>query len=67
MVWPERIRLVNNTALLLLTYTLGGMIASGASGMLLQWSPALGFPALLALVALMGAIALLRTRKRQDI
>jgi len=60
----EGITLVNSTAVLVLTYTLGGMIASGASGALLQWSPTLGFPALLAVVALMGAIALLRTRKR---
>ena len=63
----EGITLVNSTAVLVLTYTLGGMIASGASGALLQWSPTLGFPVLLAVVALMGAIALLRTRKRHDI
>jgi MFS family permease len=63
----EGITLVNSTAVLVLTYTLGGMIASGASGALLQWSPTFGFPALLALVALMGCVALLRTRNRQDI
>jgi len=63
----EGITLVNSTAVLVLTYTLGGMTASGASGALLQWSPTLGFPLLLASVALVGWIALLRTRHRDDI
>lgn len=63
----QGIVLVNSTAVLVLTYTLGGMVASGASGALLQWSPAYGFPVLLALVALLGCVALLRTRHREDI
>lgn len=63
----EGITLVNSTAVLVLTYTLGGMSASGLSGALLQWSPTLGFPILLATVALAGWIALLRTRHRVDI
>ena len=63
----EGITLVNSTAVLVLTYTLGGMIASGASGALLQWSPTFGFPVLLGMVALVGWIALLRTRNQPDI
>ena len=63
----QGIVLVNSTAVLVLTYTLGGMVASGASGALLQWSPTYGFPVLLAVVALLGCIALLRTRHREDI
>lgn len=63
----QGITLVNSTAVLVLTYTLGGMCASGASGALLQWSPTLGFPVVLAVVALAGWIALLRTRHRDDV
>jgi predicted MFS family arabinose efflux permease len=63
----QGIVLVNSTAVLVLTYTLGGMVASGASGAMLQWSPTYGFPVLLAVVALLGCIALLRTRHREDI
>ena len=33
------ITLVNSTAVLVLTYTLGGLTASGASGALIDWSP----------------------------
>jgi MFS family permease len=58
----QGITLVNSTAVLVLTYTLGSMTASAASGALLQWSAGLGFPAVLAAVALLGWIALLRTR-----
>ena len=63
----QGVTLVNSTAVLVLTYTLGSMCASSASGALLQWSPALGFPLALALVALVGWVALLRTRHREDI
>lgn len=58
----QGITLVNSTAVLVLTYTLGGLAASAASGILLQWSPVLGFPLLLATVALLGWTALWRTR-----
>lgn len=58
----QGITLVNSTAVLVLTYTLDSMIASAASGALLQWSPTFGFPTLLATIALLGWIALLRTR-----
>ena len=63
----QGITLVNSTAVLVLNYTLGGMLASGSSGALLDWSPTLGFPLMLTSVALVGWIALLRTRKQQDI
>ena len=63
----QGITLVNSTAVLVLSYTLGGMIASAASGALLQWSPLLGFPLLLCAVALVGWIALLRTRNQAEI
>jgi len=56
------VTLVNSTAVLVLTYTLGSMAASASSGFLLQWSPAFGFPAVLAAVAALGCYALIRTR-----
>ncbi len=59
--------LVNSTAVLVLTYTLGGLVASGASGALIDCSPTLGFPALLLTVATTGLIALFRTRRLADI
>ncbi len=52
------ITLVNSTAVLVLTYTMGGLVASAASGALIQWSPALAFPLVLTGVACVGVIAL---------
>jgi hypothetical protein len=57
------ITLVNSTAVLVLTYTLGGLVASAASGALIDWSPALGFPAVLIGVASLGLMALLTARR----
>lgn len=57
----QGIALVNSTAVLVLSYTLGSTSASAVSGWLLDWSPGLGFPAVLALVALAGCAALRRT------
>ena len=54
------ITLVNSTAVLVLTYTLGGLVASASSGALIDRSPVLGFPALLLSVAAIGLAALLR-------
>jgi MFS family permease len=54
------ITLVNSTAVLVLTYTLGGLIASGLSGALLDRSPILGFPCMLIGVAILGLAALAR-------
>lgn len=56
------ITLVNSTAVLVLTYTLGGLTASGASGALIDWSPNIGFPLALIAVAAIGLIALVRSR-----
>ena len=61
------ITLVNSTAVLVLTYTLGGLAASSLSGALIDWSPTLGFPLVLIGVAGVGLAVLLRTRHRQDI
>ena len=58
----QGVTLVNSTAVLVLNYTLGDMTASAASGVLLQVSPTIGFPALLVLVALAGCVALRRTQ-----
>ena len=55
------ITLVSSTAVLVLTYTLGGMVASGASGALIDWSPTLGFPLALMAVAAVGLAAMVRS------
>ena len=61
------ITLVNSTAVLVLTYTLGGLAASSFSGALIEWSPTLGFPLVLIGVAGVGLAVLLRTRRRAEI
>ena len=58
------ITLINSTAVLVLTYTLGGLVASATSGLLLDWSADLGFPALLMGVAALGLAALVRQALR---
>ena len=50
----EGITLVNSTAVLVLSYTLGGVLAPALGAAALQWAPTLGFPALLIAVAGMG-------------
>ncbi len=50
----EGITLVNSTAVLVLSYTLGGVLAPALGGAALQWAPTLGFPALLIAVAGLG-------------
>jgi hypothetical protein len=45
-----------------MAYTAGGMTAPVAAGFALQWSPVLGFAGLMAGVALVGLVALLRAR-----
>jgi MFS family permease len=57
------ITLVNSTAVLVLTYTLGGLIASAISGLLLEWSMSVVFPAMLMAVSLAGLLAQLRQAK----
>jgi len=48
------ITLVNSTAVLVLSYTLGGVLAPALGAAALQWAPSLGFPALLLAVAALG-------------
>ncbi len=50
----QGLALVNSTAVLVMAYTAGGMLAPAAGGLMLQWAPALGFPALLLAVAALG-------------
>ncbi|MDM7943263.1 MAG: MFS transporter [Hydrogenophaga sp.] len=50
----EGITLVNSTAVLVLAYTLGGVLAPALGAAALQWFPTVGFPALLLLVAGVG-------------
>jgi MFS family permease len=47
----EGITLVNSTAVLVLSYTLGGVLAPALGAAALQWAPTFGFPALLLAVA----------------
>jgi MFS family permease len=47
----DGITLVNSTAVLVLSYTLGGVLAPALGAAALQWAPTLGFPALLLTVA----------------
>jgi len=54
------ITLVNSTSVLVLTYTLGALVASSCAGALLDWSPALYFPATPLAVALTGWVVLWR-------
>lgn len=56
------ITLVNSTAVLVLTYTLGGLTASGMSGALIDWSPTVAFPLVLIAVAAIGLVALVHWR-----
>ena len=50
----QGLALVNSTAVLVMAYTAGGMLAPAAGGLMLQWAPTLGFPALLLAVAALG-------------
>ena len=61
------ITLVNSTAVLVLSYTLGGVLAPALGAAALQWSPRLGFPALLLGVAAAGLAMLLRARIGQRV
>lgn len=56
------ITLVNSTAVLVMAYTLGGVLAPVLGAAALQWSPRLGFPVLLIAVAAAGLAMLLRAR-----
>lgn len=47
----QGITLVNSTAVLVLSYTLGGTLAPALGAAMLDWAPVIGFPALLLAVA----------------
>ncbi|MDO8904363.1 MFS transporter [Hydrogenophaga sp.] len=57
----EGVTLVNSTAVLVLSYTLGGVLAPALGAAALQWYPTLGFPAVLLLVAGVGVWLLQRS------
>ena len=61
------ITLVNSTAVLVLAYTLGALIASSMSGALIDASPWLGFPLVLVVVSGLATGALVRARRRREI
>jgi hypothetical protein len=47
----QGITLVNSTAVLVLSYTLGGTLAPALGAAMLDWAPVVGFPTLLLAVA----------------
>ena len=60
----DGITLVNSTAVLVLSYTLGGVLAPALGAAMLQWAPVVGFPALLLAVAGPGWWLLRRAQLR---
>lgn len=60
----QGITLVNSTAVLVLSYTLGGTLAPALGAAMLDWAPVIGFPVLLLAVAAPGWL-LLRRAVRQ--
>ena len=61
------ITLVNSTAVLVLAYTLGALIASSMSGALIDASPWLGFPLVWVVVSGLATAALVWARRRREI
>ena len=61
------ITLVNSTAVLVLAYTLGALIASSMSGALIDASPWLGFPLVLVVVSGLATATLVWARRRREI
>ena len=61
------ITLVNSTAVLVLAYTLGALVASSVSGALIDASPWVGFPLVLVMVSGLATAALVRARRKRDI
>ena len=61
------ITLVNSTAVLVLAYTLGALVASSMSGALIDASPWVGFPLVLVMVSGLATAALVRARRKRDI
>ncbi|MDD5028178.1 MAG: MFS transporter [Rhodoferax sp.] len=58
--------LVNSTAVLVLTYTLGGLVASGLCGVLIEHTLSVGFPVFTLSVAAIGLTALLNTQRAAE-
>jgi MFS family permease len=56
----EGTALVNATAVLVLSYTVGAMLSPALGAAALQWAPGWGFPALLAGVAALALVAMMR-------
>jgi len=56
----EGVTLVNSTAVLVLSYTLGGVLAPALGAAALQWVPTVGFPLLLLVAAGLGVWLLRR-------
>jgi MFS family permease len=56
------ITLVNSTAVLVMSYTAGGVLAPALGASALQWAPVFGFPALLIVIASAGLWRLMRAR-----
>lgn len=63
----QGINLVNSTAVLVLSYTLGSVLASASASAMLQFSPVYGFPVLLMLVASLGLLALWLHRDQPEL
>jgi hypothetical protein len=59
--------LVNCTAVLVLNYTLGGLVASAMSGALIDWSATVAFPGVLIGVAAIGLAALVLSRRAANL
>ena len=57
------ITLVNSTAVLVLTYTLGALVASSAAGWMLDWSPKAGLSSMLMAVAAGAVFAFARSAR----
>ena len=61
----QGVTLVNSTAVLVLSYTLGGVLAPALGSAALQWAPLLGFPTLLLAVAAPGWWVLRQWNRRR--
>ena len=59
------ITLVNSTAVLVLTYTLGGLVASASCAALIDWSTRIALPAALLLVSGSGLLGLLYSQRHR--
>lgn len=59
----QGLALVHNTAVLVMSYTVGGALAPSLGSWALQTSPSLGFPLLTALAAALGTTALTITKR----